>query len=524
MKTTFKLLTLGLILSLFLCLIITGCGTSAPSTGQTGSKQTGGTLMMPQASDGPALGYPPVLVGAQFNQMTAPAIEMLLHYNAEGKEIPWLATGFTTDTTKKTITLTLRKGVKFHDMTDFNAEAVKWNLEQFIEAKHAAISQVSSVDVVDDYTVRINLKNWDNTFLTNLCGIPGMQISPSAFKKNGKDWAMKNPVGTGPFQFASWDKGINIKYKKFANYWQTGKPYLDGITVTFIQDATTMVLAFENNEIDFLTNQEPMVYLNLQKKGAFVKTVPSGVGGWAMVPNSVDSSSPFSNLKVRQAAQHAVDYAAICKGLFYNEYKPINQWGYPGHWAYNSSVSGYPYDVNKAKQLLAEAGYANGFKTKITYLAGPKFETTYTAMAGYFKTVGIDATLNPVQWPAYQPMAVGPTSNWEGLIWIGNSGDPNWLLAFAQRFGGMGGQFGKLILPDDYKKAIQNAITASDFATEQKYAWEANKLMIDKYCLLLMNFAATDDVVSWKYVHDTGLAETMAVGQWTPQDAWLDKK
>jgi hypothetical protein len=81
-----------------------------------------------------------------------------------------------------------------------------------------------------------------------------------------------------------------------------------------------------------------------------------------------------------------------------------------------------------------------------------------------------------------------------------------------------------MLVPSDYKQAIQNSITASSFSDQQKYAQEANKLMIDKYCIMLPTLVANDDLVSWKYVHDTGLAGQMAVGQWTPQDAWLDKK
>ena len=134
------------------------------------------------------------------------------------------------DSSGKVITLTLRRGVKFHDGTDFNAEAAKWNLDQAISTKQFGSVLIDSVDVVDPYTIRINLKQRDNTLLGMLgFSYIGMMISPTAFKTKGEDWVIANPVGTGPFRFASWQKDVKIAFRKFEGYWQKGKPYLDGI-------------------------------------------------------------------------------------------------------------------------------------------------------------------------------------------------------------------------------------------------------------------------------------------------------
>ena len=125
--------------------------------------------------------------------------------------MPLLATDWKADATAKTITITLRKGVKFQDGSDFNATVCKWNLDQYRASAKGELKKVTSVDVVDDSTVRLNLSTFDNTIVTNLanCSDAGRMISEQSFNANGgKDWAAKNPVGTGPFQFVSWTKSV----------------------------------------------------------------------------------------------------------------------------------------------------------------------------------------------------------------------------------------------------------------------------------------------------------------------------
>ena len=102
----------------------------------------------------------------------------------------------------------------------------------------------------------------------------------------------------------------------------------------------------------------------------------------ASVPDSANPKSPFADLRVRQAAQYAIDTEAIAKTIFYGEVEPANQWIYKGHWGYNPSVVGYPYNPAKAKQLLAEAGYPNGFKTKLLYRTSPESDQTLYCSSG----------------------------------------------------------------------------------------------------------------------------------------------
>jgi ABC-type transport system substrate-binding protein len=159
----------------------------------------------------------------------------------------------------------------------------------------------------------------------------------------------------------------------------------------------TREMSFRKGESDLMLTQAAKGIAGLEKDGFTVARRMPGSGGWAELPDSANPKSPWADLRVRQAASYAIDKEAIVKALFYGEAEPAYQYGYKGHWAYNPSVIGYPYNPAKAKQLLAEAGYPNGFKTKVMFITNPDNDQVNTAIQGYFKAVGIDLELDPAQ-------------------------------------------------------------------------------------------------------------------------------
>jgi ABC-type transport system substrate-binding protein len=496
--------------------------TSLLSTGAKAQTKprVGGTIRVADRYDGASIGYPQKQPNIYSQRQSIPAIETLFRSDKADNLIPWLATGFKDNIAAKTITLTLRKGVKFHDGTDFNAEAVKWNLDQGIAIHSIGTEKFKSIDIVDDYTVRINLTSWDSTIIGILSQRQGMIISPTAYKKNGEDWCAKNPIGTGPFQFISWEKDVRTTYKKFDGYWQKGKPYLDRIEYNAIADSLTRLLSFRRGELDIALSIDGKDVAPLEKDGYAITRLRVGSGASGVIPDSANPKSPFSDVRIRQAAQHAIDNEAIVKSIFHSEAEPANQWVYKGHWGYNPSVVGFPYNPVKARQLLAEAGYPNGFKTKLLYRTNPQSDQTFTAVQGFLKTVGIDAELIPTQTGRYNQIAFEGGS-WEGLIENAFSSYSDVAAALVQRYSG-GGYYASMLFPDDYIKAIQNAVTAPDLKTKQKYAQEVMKLMIDKYCLQIVLYCPSASLVSQSFLHNHGIYSTPAV-TWTPEDAWLEK-
>ena len=216
-----KLILIVFALVLLASILVIGCAKKT-TTSPTGS-QYGGILKIGMDSDARSLGDP-LDTWYQTHVMGRPALEVLGRYDEQGIMTPWLAESWDEDASAMTFTIKLRKGVKFHDGTDFNAEAVKWNWQRFIDSKDEAVAAVKSIDIVDTYTIRANLSTWDNYITYNLCNYAGIMVSPTAWETNGSDWGEKNPVGTGPFQFVSWERDQSVKYKKFDGYWQKGKP------------------------------------------------------------------------------------------------------------------------------------------------------------------------------------------------------------------------------------------------------------------------------------------------------------
>jgi ABC-type transport system substrate-binding protein len=210
--------------------------------------QYGGVLKIINPRSPRAPGWPSSGGGPGI-EASLPAIERLVGMDIKGLPRPVLATSWEYADDLSSLTFTLRKGVKFHDGEDFNAEVAKMNLEERIKNGLVAkpLRIIGSIDIVDDYTIRLNLKEFRNNLLDTLAGWNGLIISPKVIEKakikKGKKWAQKNPVGTGPFKFVKFERKVILKFEKFDGYWDKGKPYLDGIEMHYITDPMTSVIS-----------------------------------------------------------------------------------------------------------------------------------------------------------------------------------------------------------------------------------------------------------------------------------------
>ncbi|MCR4393342.1 MAG: ABC transporter substrate-binding protein, partial [Dehalococcoidales bacterium] len=318
------------------------------------------------------IGNPGLLVTPSDSIYNSPAVEMLIAPDDKGNLNPLLATSWdiNSNQTPPNIVFHLRKGVKFHDGTDFNAEAVKFNLDLARTGERSTnLSSITSVEVIDDYTVRVNLTAFDYTILTNLASSSvGWIVSPTAIQTHDKEWTTTHPVGTGPFRFVSYNRDVSVKYERFDGYWQAGKPYLDGVEFEIVADQMTGLLAFKSGEGQVLPVVQAKDADSLKQEGFTVIIAPASVVD--LVPSSADPKSPLSDLRVRRAIDYAIDKKAIASSLGYGYYEPANQPFVSSVWAYNPEVVGYPYNPAKAKELLKEAGYPNGFKIPIWMVQG----------------------------------------------------------------------------------------------------------------------------------------------------------
>lgn len=304
---------------------------SSTTTAAT-TPQYGGTLrifskMQPSID----IGYQPERDYAA-GQDIEPCVERLIHLSDKYEPTPVLATAWKLAPDNLSCTITLRQGVKFQDGSDFNASACVWNINRMIDTKLSAYRKWDSAQVVDNNTVLLKLKSYSNDFLGSLAG--ARMISEASVEKNGKDWAQWNPVGTGPFEFVSFTKGVSLKFKKWDGYWQKGKPYLDAIEFTYFTDEMTEATAFMDGQADIAGGFSPPTVATLMSKGFQIAKPAYGAALMRLQPDTKHADSPFSDPKVVQAVSYAIDRQALCNARGNGLWFPTEQFQAPGEPGY----------------------------------------------------------------------------------------------------------------------------------------------------------------------------------------------
>ncbi|PLC55513.1 glutathione ABC transporter substrate-binding protein GsiB [Pollutimonas nitritireducens] len=292
--------------------------------------------------------------------------EGLFQFDKDLKIQPLLAESYEPSADGLVYTFKLRSGIKFQDGTDFNADAVKANLDRVLDrsnglARYNQFSRIENVQVVDPLTVKITLKEPFSAFINSLAHPSAMMISPTALKKWGKDITF-HPVGTGPFEFVEWKPAEYLKVKKFDGYWKKGYPKVDSLTFRTVTDNNTRAAVVQTGEAQFaypLPYEQATILSKNDKLN--VVAAPSIIARY--VSMNVQHK-PFDNVKVRQAVNYAINKEALAKVAFAGYAFP-SQGVVPQGVDYAKKMDPWPYDLKKARQLLKEAGYPDGFSTTL---------------------------------------------------------------------------------------------------------------------------------------------------------------
>src|SRR5215471_20985552 len=270
----------------------------------------------------------------------------------------------------KTVIFKLRHGVKFHDGTDFNAEATRFNFNRMKtepkSVRKGEVASIESVDAVDAYTVRINLRRPDAALLATLTDRAGMMVSPKVAQERGAELERNaKGAGTGPFEFVEWIKDDHLVLKRNDNYWNTqGGPYLERIRYRPIPDDTVKLQSLLAGEIDVMDYVQPRDVAGVKAdKNVVVVDVPS-LADFAYQLNH--TKPPFATKALRQAVAYSLDLEQIVKGVWLNVGVPANGPIPPTSWAYDRSIAPIKRDLARAKAKLAEGGQPNGFTFTMT--------------------------------------------------------------------------------------------------------------------------------------------------------------
>ena len=398
--------------------LVSGCtaSSSGPVSGSGSSSGPGLTVAVFQNPDS----LDPAVTGlVSVSQIDAAIFDTLTYkFAGDDKIYPGLATKYEISPDGKTYTFQLRKDVKFHDGTPFNAAAVKANFDHIADpntqSKSAlgALGPYQETQVVGDYEVKVVFQRPNLAFENEMSQTTLGMSSPTALKKYGSDYG-NNPVGTGPYRFASFQNGQQIRVTRNADYkWGpqklgSGPATLSGITFRILSDASAQRNAFNTNEIQVAGNLTPQDVKTAVDAGAKKATATSTGMPYGYLINV--TKSPTDDLAVRQAIQSAVDKKSILNTLFEGQFDPADSVltsTTPGHVS-----DGVGYDVDKANQLLDQAGWAKGsdgtrskggtpLQLNLINITGFGFDDMSTLLQAQLKKVGIAVTISDQGFPA----------------------------------------------------------------------------------------------------------------------------
>ncbi len=405
--------------------------------------------------------------------------EALVKVDRHGKLVPWLAERWHT-TDNRNYTFFLKRGVHFHNGREMTAADVKYVFERAMnpETKHpypGYYAAIGDIIVRDDYTITFSLKSLNANFLLNLAR-QGSVIYP----REAVDALKSEPMGTGPFKLAEWVRGDRIVLTRNPDYHVKGLPMLDRVVFRFIPDPNATLAALKAGDVDAsLFGLGPEHVQELQKDARFQVIVGDTTNDVILATNN--SRKPYADVGVRRAITYAIDKQDVLKGAMFGMGKILGSNVDPLN-PYYIDVSGVmPYDPAKAKKLLAEAGYPNGFET-VLKVAPQYYYTVRTGeiIVNHLAKVGVKVKIEQIEWPQwlsqvykdanYDLTIIGHAEPWD----IVNYANPNYYYRWDNK------DFQAL-----YKESEQ---TVDDKKRREQYA-RLQKMMAD------------EAPVVWLYMH-----------------------
>ena len=376
---------------------------------------------------------PHLVVGRNTEIFVANVFDGLTARDASANILPALATewGFLGD--GSSWQFKLREGVTFHNGDPFNAEAVKFTIDRAINpdtksTTSAQTATIAGVDVVDASTVVVRTKQPDIMIPNRLGELYGGMLSPAHTAATDAATLATKPNGTGPFMLTEWAKNERLVLQANPNYWR-GPASVSQITVRPILEDAARIAALQTGEVDFISN---VPYERIAELRADPNLVVKTIGTPRVFFVSMNPNvAPFDNVLVRQALNYAVDVDSIISALYLGHATRLATAVPSAAFGYDASVTPYPYDPAKARELLAQAGYPNGFSVEFDSFTGSIADHSRPAEAivEYLRQVGIDVKMNVFEFGAFGPRRVANQVSPLHIYSIGNSYfEPAWVL------------------------------------------------------------------------------------------------
>ncbi len=429
-------MTIKRILLLFLLLWLgTGCGKRKAGPGSEGG--AGAILVFGRGADAKKLD-PADIDDGESVKVCNQIFETLVTYAKQSAElVPLLATSWEQSEDGKTWTFHLREGVTFHDGTPFDAGAVVFSLDRHVDPDNpyrfkgaftysSNYRVIETMEAVDPHTVRFRLKEPSAVFLANLAMFPASIVSPAAVKEKGAD-VQRNPVGTGPFRFVKWVPAEKIVLEAYPDYWGE-KPELGGVIFKPVKENAARLQQLKRGEIHMMDNFSFSDIEPIVDDPDLVFESVTGMNFAYLAMNN--THPPFDKRKVRLAVAHALDKKKLIQLAVFGYGATGPNPMPPSVWGYHDGIEDYPHDPDRAKALLEEAGFPDGFETELWAMPNPRpYMPRPKEAAQIIKqdlaAVGIEAEILSPPWNTYLDKVQSGEHPLCILGWTTDNGDPD---------------------------------------------------------------------------------------------------
>lgn len=498
--------------ALFVSVMVAGLSSSAAYASD--SQTPNNTLVYATASE--PLGMDPAFVDdSESANIIANVYESLLRFKPDSTDIePSLAESWTISKNGLTYTFKIRKGVKFHDGTDLNAEAVKVNFDRQspdnatprMAYSGLVMGDVASTKVIDDYTFEVKLTRPSTPFLRNMAIVFSAPIvSPKALKDYNGDLT-DHPVGTGPYKVVSWDKGDKVILKAFDNYWGE-KPKLNEVIYKVIPEQKDRIAALNKGEVDIINSIDASAVNPIRDAGNNISLIEGANVNYMMFncrPGYVTSRAD-----IRRALSQAVNVPQLVSELYKEYAEPANSFLPTFMSGYSPNTKAVSYDPAAAKHFF-DIHPVKKIKI-ITYSNARPYNnvggvTLAETIKKYFEQAGLEVQIDVYDWPTFKRKTM--TADWDVsfLGWIGDNGDPDNFLNIIAVNDPISNQ--GLWLNPRYEKLIGQAVSYKEGASRAALYQKADQIIQDDAGVLPISHALTlvayNPVVHGEVMHPIG--------------------
>lgn len=461
---------------LILSIVLTACGGGKNTSGNS---KDNNKLVIATASD--AITMDPVANNDSYSgNIMAQIYDGLVKIDMEGNIIENLAESYDVSEDGLTYTFHLKQGVKFQNGEEMKASDVVFTFKRAIEAP--AVAHIfgdidpNSLKAVDDYTFQFSLKDANAGIIAALCHPAAFIVNEKAVTEAGKDYA-RNPIGTGPFKLESWTKSASMVLKRFEDYHGTA-PEFDTLEVRVIPEATNRVIELETGGVDIAYDISPNDVSRVEENSNLQLFRTPDYGTLYMGMNT--QKTPLNDVRVRQAIAKAIDVEQIVNAVWRGVGKAASA-PYTSTIKYSIAEKNEPNkkDIEAAKQLLKEAGYENGLQLTVSTSDRQERINAATIMKEDLKEIGIDLTVEVLEWSAFIEKLENGEHDLYMLSWISDSPDPDMVVypCFHSSMAGPGGNYMFLNDPEVDELIIKGRRTLDGPDREKVYEDLQNKII-----------------------------------------------